>query len=575
MNTLLNYLLEAHLALLIVALADYLLLHRETDISLRRKLLLGGVGLAVVAPLLHVPFQQLNAALPTLAYTIPPDLEPQQVSETVALTSGLSTLEVFALCYGGVAILFLLHTGYQVARLVALRLRLRGQAVHNIYVYELPSHQAAFSFFNHVFVPAAQAHAHAHVIEHERSHARLGHSYDILAIEIVKAFLWLNPAVYAIKQRLMAIHEFEADREALKHANPHAYETTLVEEALQGIQYPIVNHFNQHLILKRIAMMKQLTHKIAHWKLGVLGTILLAATVFIACQDQILSEMKDSTISQVTNYPPDVKADIDRYQKQYPKARFVYLEGQADEIRGKLKEYPEKSELIMNSYEFPDRNMMGVLTVDLAKYELKDENEVFSVVEEAAKPKQGFELYMAGIGSRIQYPADARQRNIEGKVFVQFTVTETGALSDFQVVKGIGGGCDQEAVRIIQEGGDWVPGRQRGQAVKQRMVIPIMFMLGNSQPATISIGQIQEGEPQIMDIDGNLQKVNNGYVLTGQVKDTNGKPLPGINIVVAGSTQGTVTNMDGRYRLEVQAEKGALVYSFIGFRTERIEFGNN
>jgi TonB family protein len=573
MNTLLNYFLEAHLVLLIVALADYLLLHRETDISLRRKLLLGGLALAVLAPLLHVPFQQLNEAIPTLAYSVPPDLQPQDLSDKAKTGVTFSVLEVSALAYGLITLVLLLHTTYQVGRLVGLRLRLRSREVNDLYLYELPSQQAAFSFFNHVFIPAAPASAQAHMIAHESSHARLGHSYDILAVEIVKAFFWANPAAYAIKHRLMAIHEFEADREALKNANPADYETTLVEEALQGIQYPLVNHFNQHLILKRITMMKQLTQKIARWKLGVLATVLLAATVFIACQDQILNEMKDSTLSQIGNYPKEVQADIKKFQKQYPGSRFTYVEGQVDEIREKMQANQAVNQ-ILNSYNFPERQTMGVLTRDLSHLELKD-GDVYRVVEEPAKPKKGFELYSAEIASRIQYPLAARQQNIEGKVYVQFTVSETGTLSDFQVVKGIGGGCDEEALRVIQDGGEWLPGRQRGQAVKQRMVIPIQFTLGNSQPATISIGQIREGEPKMMDITSNVQKINGGYVLTGQVKDAQGKPLPGINIVVDGTTQGTVTTTEGKYKLEVMSDKGALVYSFIGFSTERKEFGNN
>ncbi len=575
MNTLLNYFLEANLALAIVALADYLLLHRETDISLRRKLLLAGVGVALMLPLLHVPLQRLNAALPTLAYALPANTAPTDLPETSHPEFQLSTLETVALAYGLIILLCLVHTSYQVARLVALRLRLRARTINNVYVYELPGAQAAFSFFNHVFLPTGSPRAVAHMFEHESSHARLGHSYDILALEVVKAFFWANPAAYAIKQRLMAIHEFEADREALKQANAHEYEATLVEEALQGIQYPLVNHFNQHLILKRITMMKQLTKRIARWKLGVLAITMLAATVFIACQDQIMNEFKDSTIAQVDNYPPEVKVDLDRLKKEYPKARFIYLEGQADEIRDKFQQHEDQKHLIVGSYNFPDRQLMGVLTVDLSKYELKNAQEVYTVVEQPARPREGFELYVSKLGSQIQYPATAREQKVEGKVFVQFTVNETGALSDFQIIKGIGSGCDQEALRVIEQGGDWLPAEQRGQKVKQRMVIPIQFSLPGKQNAKISIDEPREGDQQIMDIAGVMQKVARGYVLTGEIKNAAGEPLQGINIVVAGTTQGTVTNQNGEYRLEVAAEKGALVFSFIGFRTEKIEFGNN
>ncbi len=69
---------------------------------------------------------------------------------------------------------------------------------------------------------------------------------------------------------------------------------------------------------------------------------------------------------------------------------------------------------------------------------------------------------------------------IEGKVFVEFVVDKDGSLTQFIVVKGIGAGCDEEAVRIIQNSPPWSPGKQRGKPVKQRMVLPIFFTLASN-----------------------------------------------------------------------------------------------
>ena len=67
---------------------------------------------------------------------------------------------------------------------------------------------------------------------------------------------------------------------------------------------------------------------------------------------------------------------------------------------------------------------------------------------------------------------------IEGKAFVQFVVDKDGTLTEVQAVKGIGAGCDEEAVRVIQGAPKWKPGKQRGRAVKVRMILPITFKLG-------------------------------------------------------------------------------------------------
>jgi protein TonB len=67
---------------------------------------------------------------------------------------------------------------------------------------------------------------------------------------------------------------------------------------------------------------------------------------------------------------------------------------------------------------------------------------------------------------------------VEGKVFVQFVVDKDGTLTDIKAVKGIGAGCDEEAVRVLKAAPKWKPGKQRGRPVKVRMILPITFKLG-------------------------------------------------------------------------------------------------
>lgn len=66
---------------------------------------------------------------------------------------------------------------------------------------------------------------------------------------------------------------------------------------------------------------------------------------------------------------------------------------------------------------------------------------------------------------------------IEGRVFVEFVVERDGSLTDIKVVKGIGGGCDDEAIRVISQAPKWNAGKQRGRSVRVRMVLPIIFKL--------------------------------------------------------------------------------------------------
>ena len=84
------------------------------------------------------------------------------------------------------------------------------------------------------------------------------------------------------------------------------------------------------------------------------------------------------------------------------------------------------------------------------------------------------------IYSTIKYPAEARKKGIQGSVVVEFMVDEKGVLSDFLVISGTGGGCDEEAVRTITEMNKthrWTPGKTNGEPVKAMFTLPIKFFL--------------------------------------------------------------------------------------------------
>jgi len=110
---------------------------------------------------------------------------------------------------------------------------------------------------------------------------------------------------------------------------------------------------------------------------------------------------------------------------------------------------------------------------------IKFGNQVSLVIEQPATFPGGLEKFYGCIMKNLRYPPEARKNNIQGKVFVEFVVTNTGKIDprSVKVIKGIGYGLDQEAIRVIKGCPDWIPGTQRGQPVAQRMVMPIAFGL--------------------------------------------------------------------------------------------------
>ena len=102
---------------------------------------------------------------------------------------------------------------------------------------------------------------------------------------------------------------------------------------------------------------------------------------------------------------------------------------------------------------------------------------VFDVVEEIPEFIGGIEKLYEYLRNNINYPEQAKEFNIQGKVFIQFVVWKDGTIKDVKVVKGAHKLLDKEAVRVINKMPKWKPGRQRGKNVNARFTLPIKFRI--------------------------------------------------------------------------------------------------
>jgi len=113
-----------------------------------------------------------------------------------------------------------------------------------------------------------------------------------------------------------------------------------------------------------------------------------------------------------------------------------------------------------------------------AKFQLAEEGfMVHNRVDELPKPSEGIEGWNRYMARNIKYPQSARESKIQGTVIVGFEVKEDGSVANVEVIRGISGECDQEAVRIIAEGPTWNPGKIGDQAVSTQISLPIRFVL--------------------------------------------------------------------------------------------------
>ena len=92
----------------------------------------------------------------------------------------------------------------------------------------------------------------------------------------------------------------------------------------------------------------------------------------------------------------------------------------------------------------------------------EESEEIFTFVQNQPEPKGGMAAFYKFLKENLDYPEKARRLGIEGKVFLQFIVDKDGSINNIEVVRGIGAGCDEEAVRVLKNAPKWNPGKQRG-----------------------------------------------------------------------------------------------------------------
>ena len=118
------------------------------------------------------------------------------------------------------------------------------------------------------------------------------------------------------------------------------------------------------------------------------------------------------------------------------------------------------------------------------------DKEVFKVVEQmprfpgceelsslAEKRKCGSRKMLEFIYKNLEYPDEARKKGVHGTVVIQFIVTKSGDLEDLKVIRSIGGGCDEAALKVVQMMPNWIAGMQRGKNVDVQFNLPIKFLL--------------------------------------------------------------------------------------------------
>jgi len=424
MNLVFIYLLKSTLSLIILYLSYEFFFRKEAYFRFSRYLLLTSVFLVVLLPL--IPYNAiglLSEAPYTLnefviyshlaQYTLDEVvINANRPSENFLSTISLGSLLLTIYFLGaGFKLLQFLFRLYQIQSLIKKSKTLNSDGLNFVFAEK---GSPTYSFLKWIFIDPELFNKKSDftsILAHEKIHATEGHSYDLILAEFVTIIQWFNPFAYLLKKTIKENHEYITDQAVISnYQDIKSYQLLLLQHSSIIKTNNLTHNFSYSLLERRLKMMKKSKHK-----LGLcLRLILLATTlvlIFFACSS------------------PDTNQVNDENQKS--------------------------------------------TTVE--------EEPLFMVVEQMPEFVGGEQAMYKFIGEQLKYPTQAKTEGIGGRVLISFIIEKDGKITNVETMKGIGGGCDEEAMRVIQNMPNWSPGQQRGENVRVKYRLPIKFTLNGSE----------------------------------------------------------------------------------------------
>jgi TonB family protein len=582
-----NYLIELSVIHIALILGYWFFLRKEQQYGKMRFYLIGATLLALTIPLLKLPRLFFNSkepvdAVPMGAITL------DAMTITPAADMSIWSYDLLIWIYVAISVFFLFKFLSGVFYLIDLERKSSYEKFNDLDIRKARNIKGSFTFFNWIFLSDEidkGRQDYQAILKHEKAHASLGHTYDIVFFELFKVCFWWLPTAWFIIKEIKKIHEYQADACALKSYNVDQYSSILISSTLKTNGLSLASSFHDGLILKRLKAMKQQAKNVSPWKLGALSALCALLFTALACSEEVEREIKEtaSKSNSVTfdQLPSSMQSELAEIKDQLSFMK-VDVSGD-DEISGVVELRVRDAELFHSmNVDKINRAIYIALKKDGANFDYlseksKMDGDLFTVVEKQPEFEGGMPAFRRYITNEMKYPLSARQRGVEGRVDVQFVVEKDGSLSDVKAIKGIGAGCDSEAVRVVQSAPSFKPGMQNGKPVRVRMVMPVIFQLNEGKTnADNKYHEVVQGTIVVENVQSknNTFKVDADYAdgeWSGTVYDEeDGTGLPGVNILVAGTTTGTVSDRDGTFKIKADESKDLLL-SFIGYETVRLE----
>lgn len=424
MGSFVLYILEWSLALLLFLLIWKLAFAGTTLHRFNRIYLLGATAVSAILPLFNVQFSQM----------LPISIEQTQfafVLNEVTVSGSASKLD-YRISASDHVLAWILVSMYAVYMLTLITgwiqsfIRmgnfLRGKKSHkvgrSVRLYQAPGEFGPFSWMNCIVISdSEEGFARKVSLRHELSHIRLGHYVDLMVLSICTI---VNPVCWLVLKEMKIIHEYEADAEVINRyaINEKDYQRLLIMRTVGAEAYALASSFNLNIKQRIIMMKKEKTlRRRLLWMILVIPAMGISLVAF-------------------ANEDSATKLGVNQISKS-----------KTDDI--------EKLNVEQNIHE----------------------DEAFITYEKLPEFPGGMKELFSFLTKNMEYPKEAADSAISGRVIVQFVVDKDGSIIKPEVIQSVHPSLDAEALRIVSLMPKWSPGKQNGEPIKAKFTLPITFRL--------------------------------------------------------------------------------------------------
>ncbi|MBQ2008407.1 MAG: M56 family metallopeptidase [Alistipes sp.] len=478
------YLAQSAICLATLYLIYKVAMSYETLHSFNRVLLLGSVVLSALLPLCHVRIVKEYDAAPTVSAIEIDDMVVAEVAELgvdyVALLKDLAVMLFFV----GVAFMLVrLAVGiYSVWRLIH-----SGQMSvieEDVTLTVVDSLSSPFSWFGHIVASKSDVEQFRDmIITHEMAHISLRHSLDVLAVDLALCLWWFNPALWLLRRELQSLHEYQADEAVLNRGiDAKTYQMLLIKRAVGYRLHSVANCLNHSNLKNRITMMckNQSSRWAATKALLVVPMVAVALSAFATTEyvpREVQNKVTENSVNLQDEEKPNPVVVIDG--KVVPRDEMRKLDPNTIDnmsvFKGdKAKEYAAELDLNISADDVKE----GLIVITL-KNEVDTDIDGDPLIKAEKMPKfQGGDVnrFAVWMQSQIQYPAEAVEKGISGRVLFSFVVEKDGSMSEFTVLRSPDMVLSAEVERVFNSAPKaWTAGEENGQKVRVKFTVPIVF----------------------------------------------------------------------------------------------------